>query len=254
MAVDLTKRMFSDAKADELIQTIQDLPNSSLPFSSAFNNALLSCFENVAWINSDGNTYYNALAAALDGSQDGGHVFDNRFRYKASSGKTPTEYTTNFSYTQTGIINESVSNNILTFSGSSTTYAILRCVPSNPIVAGASISLRFKFPNGMSANQTLGISIGGSSQKGKLVIRQSGLKRIDTNGTEYTIGSALSSEVWHTATVDVFEGNQFITVDGALIYEAPTISYAEAATGLVFNNFNLQNILSVESIDVKWSY
>lgn len=44
---------------------LDEHPPASGGMSEAFKQALLDCFENVAWINDDGQTYYDALYAAL---------------------------------------------------------------------------------------------------------------------------------------------------------------------------------------------
>lgn len=66
MAVDLTKRMFSDAKADELIAAIEGLAGSgNSGMSDAAKAALLNCFAHVAWIDDQGQRYYNDLYSKL---------------------------------------------------------------------------------------------------------------------------------------------------------------------------------------------
>ena len=53
----------------QIVDAVQDWldehPPASGGMTEAFKQALLDCFENVAWINDDGQTYYDALYAAL---------------------------------------------------------------------------------------------------------------------------------------------------------------------------------------------
>ena len=53
----------------QIVDAVQDWLDEHPPavggMSEAFKQALLDCFENVAWINDDGQTYYDALYAAL---------------------------------------------------------------------------------------------------------------------------------------------------------------------------------------------
>ena len=66
MAVDLTKRMFSDAKADELIAAIQGLAGSgSSGMSDAAKAALINCFLKVTWVDDSGADLIQALTTAL---------------------------------------------------------------------------------------------------------------------------------------------------------------------------------------------
>lgn len=66
MAVDLTKRMFSDAKADELIAAIQGLAGSgSSGMSDAAKAALINCFLKVTWVDDSGADLIQALITAL---------------------------------------------------------------------------------------------------------------------------------------------------------------------------------------------
>ena len=64
MAIDLTKRMFSDAKADEMIEAINGVKGSGI--SSDVKTALLGTLRNVAFKNEDGLLYLNDLEEALD--------------------------------------------------------------------------------------------------------------------------------------------------------------------------------------------
>lgn len=80
MAVDLTKRMFSDAKADELIAAIEGLAGSgNSGMSDAAKAALINCFLKVAWVDDSGADLIQALTTALYG---GDAPVDNRLVYE----------------------------------------------------------------------------------------------------------------------------------------------------------------------------
>lgn len=80
MAVDLTKRMFSDAKADELIAAIEGLAGSgNSGMSDAAKAALINCFLKVAWVDDSGAELIQALTTALYG---GDAPVDNRLVYE----------------------------------------------------------------------------------------------------------------------------------------------------------------------------
>lgn len=80
MAVDLTKRMFSDAKADELIAAIVGLAGSgNSGMSDAAKAALINCFLKVAWTDDSGADLIQALTTALYG---GDAPVDNRLVYE----------------------------------------------------------------------------------------------------------------------------------------------------------------------------
>lgn len=50
-------------------ESLENKPSQSgSGLTDEIKQALLACFENVAWINADGHTYYDALAEALNGS------------------------------------------------------------------------------------------------------------------------------------------------------------------------------------------
>lgn len=92
MATDLTKRMFSDAKADELINAIANIQKvdkqqgsanagkalvvgsdglvglGDAGLSDASKVALLNCFAHVTWTDAYGQTYYDALERELNRS------------------------------------------------------------------------------------------------------------------------------------------------------------------------------------------
>jgi len=80
MAVDLTKRMFSDAKADELIAAINSLSGSgNSGMSDAAKAALINCFLKVAWVDDSGADLIQALTTALYG---GDAPVDSRLVYE----------------------------------------------------------------------------------------------------------------------------------------------------------------------------
>lgn len=84
MAVDLTKRMFSDAKADELIAAIEGLAGSgNSGMSDAAKAALINCFLKVAWVDDSGANLIQALTTALYG---GDAPVDSRIIYELESG------------------------------------------------------------------------------------------------------------------------------------------------------------------------
>lgn len=66
-----TTRYFVSSYTDQLVwitvnsSDVWNYHNSPTGISAAVKNALLSCFANVAWINNNGYTYYDALSLAL---------------------------------------------------------------------------------------------------------------------------------------------------------------------------------------------
>ena len=57
----------ADAKAtgDE-ISRVEAIASRDFEFPSDFKTALLACFQHVAWVDTEGQTYYNALVESLE--------------------------------------------------------------------------------------------------------------------------------------------------------------------------------------------
>ena len=63
---EVLKQLFSNDKAQELVDAIKNInPNGHAEISDSVKRALLSCFQNVAWINQQGQSLYNSLYSAL---------------------------------------------------------------------------------------------------------------------------------------------------------------------------------------------
>lgn len=79
--------IWEGSKAQDLIDAVSDISqNDGIPEN--VKAAMLNCFQNVAWANGNGQSYYNALYNALYGQEES---WD--YEWYASSGENPPDMT-----------------------------------------------------------------------------------------------------------------------------------------------------------------
>lgn len=142
----------------QIVDAVQDWldehPPASGGMTEEFKQALLDCFENVAWINDDGQTYYDALYAALypqktlvsisvsfnQGSAviystDSLDTLKPYLTVTAHYDDSSTSAVTN--YTLSGTLNEGTSTVTVLYSGKTTTFTVNVAAPATLVSISA---------------------------------------------------------------------------------------------------------------------
>lgn len=244
-------------KAQELINAIKGKNN----FPQEVSAALLNCFQNVAWINDNGNTYYNALNEAL--SNEGGDVtptvqFDNSFLYRSSDGIVITNYRQiNLAGVDTGAA--SMNDNMLEINVSGSSYVSLQILNRSKPTYPKKVQFKTKFKISSMTNKgsvTLTGAVSGTQKYGLIFNGDNNICRYGNDDHYYETGKTWSLNTWYTAETSLIDNKIKLVVNGETVYEGAPVTFGEESCAFIFNNANGNSIgpVSIDWIDCKWSY
>lgn len=117
-----TDTTLSEAGVAADAEAVGDAIEDIIGLSDAAKTALLNCFQNVAWINENGQTYYNALYDALYGSTY--TITNNLTNCTTSNSATTVENGDSYTTTLTADTNYTLNTVTVTMGGSDITSSV----------------------------------------------------------------------------------------------------------------------------------
>ena len=203
--------------------------------SDEVKEALLDCFENVAWVNENGQTYYNALYNALYDTT--WQVTNNLTNCTSSNADTSVTKGTSYSATITAAVGYVMTGAdvSITMGGTNVTNSVYsNGVITIPAVTGAlviTISAAAKTVSSISAVYTQSGTVYATdsldSLKSDLVVTATYSDSSTETVTTYTLSGTLAEG---TSTITVSYGGQTATFDVA-VTEAPSTDIAMTSLG-----------------------
>lgn len=234
--------------------------------SDTVKEALLACFRNVAWINADGQDYYDALEAALNDEPEPGPAYDHTIEYAASDGIILSQ-ADGFEVVggTVGDMQQVISNGILNVKlpSSGTHYVMIRLANYTPAsVSKARFACKYRFNTlSVSAEET-GVALTmkadsacagiythkPASGNSYFTIRDSQNSAVDTS-------KQLVTDRWYEVEGLIENGIQTIKIDGEQVYTGAGNTQF-GSSGFVFtrnqaNNGSLD--VDIESAVFQWS-
>ena len=218
----------NDVEAFEVGRELVRIGNGS-GLTESIKTALLACFEKVAWIDEDGQDYYDALYNALYPPEWGS---DYTWLYKSSDGQLLSARTDIVTASIGTGCTETLENGLLKLFVPARTSQLIRFDLAQQSNAQGKLTAKVKF-NSVGYAST-GVGTGFRLQISNGTNGTQIFERCDEDSSTYTfgvyVGSAYSDKLafelntWHIISVERTSTGQVVSVDGVPILESASMS------------------------------
>jgi len=223
--------------------------------STDVKNALLTCFRHVAWIDENGQDFYDALEAAMSGTPV--PTYSHTLRYKASNGVILSQ-TEGFEVAGGSLegLEETITNNILniTLPATATNYKMIRLADYDyASFSKARIACRYRI-NAITRNRDesgLALSIKAGTSCAGLFMHypQTGstiyFATRDSGNVVHDNVKTITLGTWYDVELLIDNGVQTIKVDGDTIYTGAGHTYLKSS-GFLFTKTQGEGVLDVD--------